>query len=89
MDRLKYIVFKLNADLDMGSGELIVIFPAVIPHSTMGMNRRIGEPISAGFLTRGVFGSGGEQWFCHGDSETLKLKARPKEDAALANRMYV
>ena len=70
-DNGKYIVVKDTY------GENTYIFPAIVNHSAMARNVG-GEIISAGFINYRLE--------CYGESVTLKVKAREKEDTELVRR---
>ena len=73
MDRAKYVV------LDTAFGEQIVVFSATKSHHEMkDLGRKI---VSAGFVVKSSETACGYR--CTGESTSLKLKSRPKEDQYL------
>lgn len=79
-DDFKYIVFD-SAE----TGLKAIIFPAVIAHALMGMHRRLGTPVSAGFayITQGEV----PRAQAYGESESLKLKSVPERDSKLLDQV--
>ncbi len=77
IDHLKYIVHNI------AGYEEPVIFGNGYQHVMMAQLMGIQDNIvSAGFLQIGATGAK-----CYGESMTLKVASRPKEDSALINRM--
>jgi len=84
MNNSKYIVVKINGY------EVIIVFPSLVTHVQIGNN--FNEVISAGFVgirtNKNIDGyreAGGD---CYGESVSLGLKSRVKEDTILLNKMF-
>lgn len=75
MKQMKYIV------VDNGMYDTPIIFDEATEHSAM-LSNVAGTLVSAGFVS---FSKEGLQ--CFGKSVSLDIKARPKEDSALINRL--
>ena len=78
--RLKYIIFGHQGE------EVPVVFPADIMHKAMMIHDHLNGrawPVSAGFCEMDSSGV-----LCFGESESLKLKSRPAEDAAIIFDYY-
>jgi len=68
----KYIVVKMHTDET--EHEVIVVFPAIVNHAVMAAKLAGGKPVlGAGFCN--------PQEQCFGESDSLKIKARPKDSA--------
>ena len=66
-----------------GHEEQIVVFPKIIQHSVMADNVQRSSfgslrPIAGGFVVNGE---------CVGESESLRMKARPETDTALLKKL--
>lgn len=86
---MKYVVFAARIDPDPTVQLMPVIFPKELAHADVaralcynmarGTPRVMLEPVSAGFVNSGSFGS----VRAHGESETLGLASVPDRDSAL------
>lgn len=86
----KYIVIRT------GTNELLFTFPSRISHSAMfAMVKHLRHGIKSSWVTpygkseavaAGYIGKAGN---CYGESESLKLKARPEIDTALFKNEHV
>ena len=74
---MKYVIFL------RGGMEEVMLFPPWWDHADTLNKFFHGEVISAGKITR----NGSGQLYCHGFSNSLKIKSRPVEDLDLILRM--
>jgi hypothetical protein len=80
MDRIKYVVL----DVPM-AGEEIFLFPVTLNHKDFAA--MLGyKAISAGFVGHNSETKSG--FYCYGESMTMGLKSRPKEDQFLLDFMF-
>lgn len=73
----KYLVVK---EPEFGN-EVAIIFPPTVTHKVMGMNRRCGEVLSAGFFH--ITDTGCQ---AYGESESLKMRSSPERDSRLLDQ---
>ena len=64
----------------------MVVFPKHIGHDEMA--RKLGTPISAGFLTTQINNEQEVEINCYGESVTLGIKSREEEDTKIARRQF-
>lgn len=83
----KYIVIRTKAPGGEREMEIPLMFPHILIHKDFAETARFNERLRRGKVVSAGFVSISEgKLHCFGESESLNIKSRPKEDSDLFNR---